>query len=254
MPDENRQNPFRILHKALRHGHCRMVCSLGAQDFADGARTAPLLDRLGRIIALSRGVLEARQDVLQPLLKAKAHAVHEQAAAEDASLAAALAELDSLIRALHVATPARRPVAGRALYRCYSLFAAADMARMDAEETALLAVLHQCLDDAALCGIEAALFRWLSPQQLETLMQIMLPALGSAERCNVLAQLRRDLDPVLFAALHQSTLRPLLEDGHAGGDEIFVSAPVQCDSNHDISGKEAISPQPSNGLTQGRTP
>jgi hypothetical protein len=254
MPDESRQNPFRILHKALRHGHCRIVCLLGSQDFADDAEAAPLLSGLGRMIALSRGLLEARQEVLQPLLKAKARAVHDEAAAEDAGLAAALSELDSLIRALQVATPARRSIAGRALYRCYALFAAADMARMDAEETALLGVLHQSSSDKALRGIEADLFRWLAPEQLETLMQLMLPALGSAERCGVLAQLQRDLDPVLFAALHESTLRTLLAEGLAEESEIFVSAHDECDSSHDTSRTEAISPQPSNGLPQGRTP
>lgn len=211
MPDERRPNPFDLVHKALRFGHCRMVSELGVLDFADGAARAPMLARLAGLLGLSGEVLALQAAAAAdggPALAAVAAAL----AGEQASQAAALAELSSLARALDVAAPQRRAAAGRHLYRCHGLFAAAELARMDMQETVLLGQLHAALGDGELCHLEARTFRGLAPRRMELLLQLMLPALPAPELDTVLARLRQILEAERFAALFSAAVQPLLAE------------------------------------------
>lgn len=210
MPDESRYNPFFFLHKALRFGHCRMLSELGTQDFSHEAMADTLLVKLSQLGELSRAVIEAEQEALQPALGTCRPEVAAACCQDHASHVAALAELESLMRAMKVATLPRRTPAGRTIYRCYALFVAADLSRMDAEETSLIISLQQSLTDQALRSIEAQIFRRLTPEQLDLLMRLMLPALTGAELGMLLPQLEMDVGPALFALLVESTVRPLL--------------------------------------------
>ncbi len=210
MPDESRHNPFLILHKALRLGHCRMIAELGTQDFTEETASARLILRLSQFLELNRAAAEARHDALLPVLDS--HRLEAAAAAcqDQLNQLSALAEIESLIRAFNVATPQRRSTAGRSIYRCYALFAAADMTRMDSEETGLLSNLHNALDDEALRGVEAQTLRHLPPDQLETLLRLALPALTTRELEELLEQLQRAVEPARYTALFEGTVRSLL--------------------------------------------
>lgn len=188
MPNECRHNPFHDLHKALRLGHCRMLAALGAHDFADGASTAGLLGEFGNLLALNRRHAELEQAELGRAA-AKAPGIAAHAGQDHAGHLAALAELKSLVRSVQVAAPARRNIAGQSLYRCYALFAASDMARMDAEETELLGLLHQALTDEELREIEGRILRALNREELETCMLLSEPAFSPSERPAALAKL-----------------------------------------------------------------
>lgn len=202
MPDERRHNPFHILHKVLRLAHCRMIAELGAQDFAAEDASSRLMLRLAQKLELNRAAADARHDALLPLLGAR---TLESAAAACQDLAchlSAIAELHSLIRAYNVATPLRRPTAGRTLYRCYALFGAADMGRMDGEETTLLASLHHLLDDEELQALEARTLAGLPPDQLRGFLDLALLALTTGERQQLLGRLQRVVDVRQLTALH----------------------------------------------------
>ena len=201
MPDETRHNPFHLLHKVLRLAHCRMIAELGTQDFADGDAPARLMLRLVQKLELNRTAAEARHQALLPLLGAQCLEAAAGACRDLSCHLAAIAELHSLIRAFNVATPPRRVAAGRTLYRCYALFGAADMGRMDREETALLANLHHQLSEAELRALEDRMLALLPPDQLHGLLQLAVLALTAAERQQLLAQLQRSVDARLFAAL-----------------------------------------------------
>lgn len=210
MPDESRHNPFLILHKVLRFGHCRMIAELGTQDFLDETAAARVMLRLAQTLELNRATAEARHDAMLPALDAN-HIEAAAAACQDQLChLSALAELQSLLRAFNVATPQRRPAAGRTLYRCYGLFAAADMGRMDCEETTLLSSLHQLLSDEDLRRIEERTLQNLPPDLLDGLLRLALPALLTAELEQLLAQLQRVLEPARFTALFEGTVRSLL--------------------------------------------
>ncbi|WP_421693648.1 hypothetical protein [Aestuariivirga sp.] len=210
MPDESRYNPFFFLHKALRFGHCRMLSGLGTEDYNHEELAGKQLLKLGQLCELSRAAIAAEQVALAPALASCRPEVAASTCQDHISHLAALAELDSLMRAMKVATAQRRNHAGRTIYRCYALFAAADLARMNNEETALLTCLQHVLSDEALRLMESCIFQNLSPEQLDTLMRLMLPALTTAELRTLLSQLEADVGPSLFAELMETTVQPIM--------------------------------------------
>jgi hypothetical protein len=210
LPNESRHNFYEYFHKALRLGHCRMLAELGAQDFSQDHETRQLMDRLQTLLDLSSTHLEAETREVQAALDLRRPGVRITAAQDHAGHRNAIAEIESLIRSVKVATPSRRNIAGQALYRCYALFAASDMAHMDAEETELLKVLHESFTDDELRGMEARMIRAISLCQMAEFMQLMMPALNDAGRTAVLARLRSAMEPEEFSKLVSDTVNPLL--------------------------------------------
>lgn len=213
MPDETRHNPFHLLHKALRFGHCRMLCELGAQDFGEDAVASRVLPQLVRQLDLFQAVAEARQAALLGALARHGIEVPPSTIDDHASHMAALAELQSLVRAVNVAAPQRRRLAGRSIYRCYALYTSADMERMDEEETILLTALHQGLEEDDLRAIAGRTFGGLAPRHFEQITALLLPALSTAELEVLLGELRLHLDPTYFADTVEPAIRPLLGEG-----------------------------------------
>ena len=214
MPDETRHNPFRLLHKALRFGHCRMLLELGAQDFNDDAAAARLLSRLAQQLDLCRAVAEARQEALLTTLATHGQEVAATTCEDHVSHLTALAELESLVRAINVAAPQRRRPAGRSIYRCFALYVAADMERMDEDETMLLTALHQTLGDDDLRMIEGRSFGDLPPDHLLLLTRLLLPGLSSAEVEALLGVLQLHMEPTRYAGSLDAIFRPLMSPGN----------------------------------------
>jgi len=215
MPDETRHNPFHLLHKALRFGHCRMLSELGAQDFGDDAAGTRLLLRLVQQLELYRAVAEARQQALLAALAERGPEVAAATCQDHASHLTALAELDSLVRAVNVAAPQRRRLAGRSIYRCFALYAAADMERMDEDETILLAALHQALGEDDLRAIEGHSLGDLAPEHLERVTGLLLPALSRAELEALLGVLRNHMEPARYAGAVEPVIRPMPGGGNS---------------------------------------
>ena len=187
MPDGSRHNPFHLLNKALRFGPCRVLTRLGAHDFSASPGEWQLA-RLARLIAVVRSLGEGETRYLMEGLAARLPEPAAAAPETSAGQAAALAELHSLIRAVRVATPERRPIAGQSLYRCYALFAAADLARMDRQETELLAVLHRAFDDAQLRALEAELAAATLEAHPRYFDALLRSALSAAEHARLTAR------------------------------------------------------------------
>lgn len=213
MPDETRHNPFYQLHKALRFGHCRMLCELGAQDFGDGAVATHVLTQLVRQVDLYQAVAEARLRALRDALAGRGLELSPATVADHLSHMAALAELQSLVRAINVAAPQRRRLAGRNIYRCYALYTSADMQRMDEEETILLTTLHQGLGEDDMRAIAVRTFDGLSPDHVGQIMALLLQALFTAEREVLLGELRTHFSPDSFAAIVEPAIGRLRGEG-----------------------------------------
>lgn len=210
MPDESRHNPFQALHKALRHGHCRMLPELGAGDFGDDGTSGGLLQRLVQNLDLCRAAAEARQFALLEAAVAKGLEIDAPSCQDHSGHMAALTELQSLVRAVNVAAPQRRRPAGRSIYRCYALYASSDMARMDEDETVLLGRLHDRLSDAELRTLEGRTYAALSHEHFLGLMRLLLPALSTSELAVLLDLLEDHLEPSFFATSVEPAMRPLL--------------------------------------------
>lgn len=213
MPDEGRHSPFQTLHKALRFGHCRILSELGAQDFGDDSTADLLLPQLVRQLDLYRAVADAAQAAMLAELGQRGLTVPAASGEEHAGHLAALAELQSLVRAVAVAAPQRRRPAGRNIYRCFALYASADLERMDEEETLLLSSLHLTLDDDTLRAIEARALGGLSTEHCQHLLQLFLTALSPAEFVSLLARLKRHMEPSRFADGVEPAVRSLVEAG-----------------------------------------
>ncbi len=190
LPHEERHNFYDAFHKALRLGHCRMLSALGAEDFSDAARSRALMNELRRLIALNRLHLELEDMEVHAALEARRPGAGQAALQDDAGHVQALAELESLIRSVEVATQARRSIAAQALYRCYALFAAADMSHMNEEETKLLGLLHQLFSDAELQAIEERMLRAISLPDMIAFVGMMMPAQSLRQRVEALEKLR----------------------------------------------------------------
>jgi hypothetical protein len=213
MPDETRPSPFHLLHKALRFGHCRMLSELGAVDFGDDAAANHLLVKVVHHLDLYRAVAEARQQALVAGLAARGLDIDAAACQNHAGHITALAELASLVRAVNVAAPQRRRPAGRSIYRCYALYAASDMARMDEDETLLLTSLHDGLEDDALKAMEGRIYAALAPLHFQPLMRLLLPGLASAELTELLDVFQRHIETGYFETAVAPIMRPLVSMG-----------------------------------------
>lgn len=213
MPDETRHNPFHALHKALRFGHCRMLSELGAQDFGDDAAASRVLPQLVAQLDLFQEVAEARHAALLDALARRDVEAPTAVCQDHASHMAALAELQSLVRAVNVAAPQRRRLAARSIYRCYALYTSADMERMDEEETVLLTTLHGSLGEDDLRGITGRTLGQITPAHFQQLARLLLPALSIAELENLLGELRGHMEPGYFAAAVEPAIRALLAAG-----------------------------------------
>ena len=215
MPDEGRHSPFQTLYKALRFGHCRMLSELGAQDFGDAAAADRMLPQLVRQLELYRAVADAAQAALLAELGQRGIPAPAASGEDHAGHLVALAELQSLVRAVAVAAPQRRRLAGRSIYRCFALYASADLERMDEDETLLLSNLHLALDDDTLRAIEARTLGGLTTEHCQSVLQLLRPALSPPEFDALLGRLKRHMEPSRYGAAVEPVVRPLVEAGVA---------------------------------------
>lgn len=210
VPDGNRHNLYNAIHKTLRFGHCRLLAQLGSHDFADGEKTSALLQALRDMIGFGRAHLEGENRYIHPALEARrpgatAHAFREHLGHEQG-----YAELESLIRAVEVATRERKPLAGLALYHRYALFAADDLAHMYEEETEVLGALHDAFSDSELKIMEERAAAAVPFALKLAMMALFMPALNHVERADVLAREREALSGEAFSALLASAVKPAL--------------------------------------------
>lgn len=215
LPDDKRHNFYDGFHKALRLGHCRMLASLGSHDFSDMQRSRGLLAELRQFITLGRLHLAVEDSAIHAALEARRRGAGAAARQEHAGHNEALSELESLIRSVEVATTARRSIAGHALYRCYALFAAADMSQMNDEETKLLGLLHQLFSDEELTAMEARMLQDIPADALISFISLMMPAQSLAERVEFLKGLRHLLGKAEFANIVHKGVVPALDDVQA---------------------------------------
>jgi len=210
IPDETRYNFYRNIHKALRLGHCRMLAAIGCNDFNNDHRTGELLDSLRALIGLGRSHLEIENREIHSALEARRPGASSHAAEDHDHHEQSFAELESLIRAIEVAVPGRREIAGRALYRRYALFAATDLEHMNEEETELLQALHEAFTDEELLAIEGRIVSSIPPVKMMAYSKLMIPALNHSERVELLGKMRKAMPEAAFDGLLAEAVRPSL--------------------------------------------
>jgi hypothetical protein len=207
LPEAGRRNIYNTVHKALRLGHCRMLATLGAHDFSDAAGTTRLMELLQSLIGLNRSHLMAEAQEVQAAQSAQRTAVaHEDHGCHLQSLA----EIESLIRAVSVATASRRGQVGQVLYQHYAHLVSADLEHMHRQETARLSQLHQAFSDDELLVIENRIAASMQPAPTTFYLSLMMAALNQDERVEILAKLQKDLPELTFSGLLADAVKPAL--------------------------------------------
>lgn len=209
-PDETRYNFYHVIHKALRLGHCRMLAALGANDFTNDSTTPRLLADLRQMIELGRSHLEGEDREIHTALETRSPGAASHAADDHGHHAQSFAELESLMRAVEVAVSTRREFAGRALYRRYALFAAADIEHMNEEETDLLQALHRAFTDEELHAIEGRIVSAIPPVKMMAYARLMMPALNHPERMGLLRNMQQAMPEQAFSGLLSEAVKPSL--------------------------------------------
>lgn len=209
-PVPGRHNLYDAIHRGLRLGHARLMASLGATDFADPAETDAALADLRAFLALARGHLESEETVIHPAIEqaepgatSDAHEGHEE---HDQSFA----ELADICDRLERAAPAARAALGRALYRRFCRFAAADIVHMDGEEQELLGRMHRLFTDEQLQRLEGVIVGRITPDKMTGYLRLILPALSAPERAGMMAAMRAAMPPVAFQAVMADAARASL--------------------------------------------
>ena len=212
-PVPGRHDMYHVIHKGLRYGHARLIQRLGSADHADPADSAAALAELRAFLALGEGHLDGEEREIHPAVEARAPGASAHAHEGHDDHERAFAELAALAAALDGAAGADRIALGRDLYRRFGLFAAADLAHMHEEETALLGTMHRLFTDDELAAIEARIVGRIDPAKMTGYMRLIVPALTPAERAGMLGGLRAVMPPEAFAALWDGAVRPTLPPG-----------------------------------------
>ena len=140
--DEARYNIYHGIHKGIRYGHSRLLMLIGATEAAVTA--AEVRD----FLMLGQGHLAAEEAEIHVALEAREPGASAHAEDDHAHHEISFKELETLLLAMEHAAPQRRAAEGRALYHRFALFTAADLDRLHAEETRMLAALHRNFTDA----------------------------------------------------------------------------------------------------------
>ena len=211
VPDENRYNFYRNIHKALRLGHCRMLPALGALDYRDRPRTETVMAELRNLMALGRGHLEGENREIHAVLEQRAPGASTPAADDHADHEQSFAEIEEMIVMIEQAAIPERELLGCRLYRRYAVFVAHDLEHMDIEETELLKALHDAFTDDELVAMEGRIVAAVPPQKMAAVMMLMAPALNHGERVELVAKLQKAMSEQVFNGLLANVIKPALD-------------------------------------------
>lgn len=170
------------IHKALRHFMTDTLLRVGRLDVNDAADFQATLGQLDALLDQCLSHLDHENHFVHAAIEARrpgaSHRIAEEHLDHMESIDALRADADQLRRA----RPDSRPAVALRLYRHLALFVGDNFAHMHYEETVHNAALWALYTDAELHELHGRLLASLPPQEMETVMRWMLPALNPAER------------------------------------------------------------------------
>lgn len=170
------------IHKALRHFMTDTLLRVGRMDVNDAADFQATLGQLDALLDQCLSHLDHENHFVHTAIEARrpgaSHRIAEEHLDHMESIDALRADADQLRRA----HPDSRPAVALRLYRHLALFVGDNFAHMHYEETVHNAALWALYTDAELHELHGRLLASLPPQEMDTVMRWMLPALNPAER------------------------------------------------------------------------
>lgn len=170
------------IHKALRHFMTDTLLRVGRMDVNDAADFQATLGQVDALLDQCLSHLDHENHFVHTAIEARrpgaSHRIAEEHLDHMESIDALRADADQLRRA----HPDSRPAVALRLYRHLALFVGDNFAHMHYEETVHNAALWALYTDAELHELHGRLLASLPPQEMDTVMRWMLPALNPAER------------------------------------------------------------------------
>lgn len=206
-----RHNMYYAIHKGLRLGHCRLLTTLGTNDFTRSEETEKLLSELRGFLRLGQRHLESEESEIHAEIEKRAPGTTAHTHADHSEHEHSFEELEALICVIEDLPAAKRVVAGDSLYRRYALFAAADFQHMHSEETELLKVMQELFNDEELHMIEGRIVAKIPPEAMIAFLRLIMPALNAPERLDMLRNMKGGLPSEIFAAILTDAVRPVVD-------------------------------------------
>ena len=196
-----RVDPYRTVHKAVRHQLAEAVQQLSRTDWADPAASARALEVVG--VALATQAEHARHEELlyHPLLEAHVPGATASIAHEHRDLGARIDALEATVADLAGRDGGGGvPEAdGFALYLALCRFVGAYLEHLDDEEAQLKPLFWAHCTDEELAALEEQVQATSTPEAMQVVLPHFLAALDRAELVGWLGAMRAASPPELFA-------------------------------------------------------
>ena len=196
-----RVDPYRTVHKAVRHQLTEAVQRLSHTDWADPAEA---VDALGVLrAALDTQAEHARHEELlyHPLLEAHVPGATAGIADEHRALGARIEALEATVADLtdRAGGGGVREADGFALYLSLCRFVGAYLEHLDDEESLLKPLFWAHCTDDELAALEGQVQAMSTPEAMQVVLPHFLAALDRAELVGWLGAMRAASPPELFA-------------------------------------------------------
>lgn len=209
-----RENLYRIIHKAIRVAIGQLVADAGRTEFTDAAAVERLRESAARTFTLLDDHAHHEDRFVTPLLRSCA----PEAAGK---LDAAHRELDDTAAALWRMFEAAAHAGSRAAHEGHafvvqlSRYQAAQLSHMADEEELAQPALWRAYGDETLREVRERIMAAIAPDELMRVFALMLPSMNAAERAGVMEDAKASAPAPAFEALMRTAQSALDEPGFA---------------------------------------
>ncbi len=210
--NQDRFQPYRLVHKALRSFMAGTLTAVGRVDPEDAAEVAGGLDQTRLLIDVCRDHLHHENQFAHPAMEARRPGSSRATAADHVHHEESFERIEAVV--LEVERAASAAERGRALFRLYgalALFVADNFEHMNVEETENTWVFWDVYTDEEIIAMSRAISASIPPEKMAIFLRWMLPSVSAPERAAMLADMRAGMPAAVFASvcrLAESVLPP----------------------------------------------
>ena len=189
---------YRDIHKGIRAELFAVTTDAGRVDPADRAGRAALADRVTSATRLLVTHAEHEDNHVQPAIETHMPALAERIVAEHAALEARMVELDERAASVVAAGKGEQSAEVHRLYLELASFTSAYLAHQDIEEREVMPALETAIGVPAVGAIHGAIIASIPPDEMATSLSLMLPAMNSDNRAELLGGMRAGAPAEVF--------------------------------------------------------
>ena len=196
-----RINMYSGIHKALRHFMSDTESRLSRTDAADNDELQAALAQVRELLGMMRKHLQHERDFVHPAMNARRPGSAQLAEGDHDHHDWAIDKLMALCDHCASAAGGARFQHLEHLHLQLSVFIGENLVHMNLEETEHNAVLWACYSDEELHEIHERIIAAILPQEMQSTMRWMIPAVSPAERAGMLLGMRAGMPPPAFEGI-----------------------------------------------------